>query len=857
MNRLKKGIVILLTVSLLLPGYHTLFETVIAEAKTFTRNEQDKAALEKFIKEQRALGSDVSQNIDDSDFYGWNADGRLVRISWNEKGLTGNLSFSDFPELEKLECNNNDLAGIDISQNTKLEILYCQNNRIRTLDLRKHTKLIMLYCKNNLIESLELSDSPELIDLDCSNNFLTDLNLKNNEKLELLHCSINNIKNLDLRSNILLDYFKADKKVNVTGLRGECESVRYCNNSFFDENGYRYMILTYYDEEEEFSFYEDDYYYSEFDEEYYAKSRICFITGYIGDNQQDVFVLPSTVVNPINDAKYQIVGIGDYVFAGHTEFKKVRLEEGFKFIGVGAFKGCNNLEDFFLPNGLKQIGDYAFAGCEKLSGLVFPPSLDYLALDFYKNTASKKVELYIYHDDKNEKQDDVVSKIIGSWWEEEHNTAILFEDINKRKDVIGVYTRENICYELHDDNTCAVLYVKDKTKERVSLPDKIIDETTGKEYTVTGIEEYAFYENKALKSITFPQSIKEIGECAFELCKSLESITIPCHVKKIKESTFSGCSSLKVVSIPEGVKEIKDTAFATCKRLGQVVIPKSVTSISDSAFEDCIITRLTFVTPKGSKAYNYAKKAGIMTSESTKIKFSPNNIEMYPTESILLYAYNAPGVVFKSSNKSVATISEYGQLKAKKTGKTTIIATVSGKNYKLPLQVYKKTTKNVLKIIYKRYVTKDMTDYEKIKAAHKWLIENVKYDKNAYYGRRLLKNSHDAKGAFETGIAVCDGYSKAFQKIMKHYGIPCKIISGRGDGFGHAWNLVKIKNKWYHVDCTFDDPIVLGRFNNKEVYYDNFLKTDKYMRNDSYSWNAKSYPKANSKKIDKKYRTKK
>lgn len=218
---------------------------------------------------------------------------------------------------------------------------------------------------------------------------------------------------------------------------------------------------------------------------------------------------------------------------------------------------------------------------------------------------------------------------------------------------------------------------------------------------------------------------------------------------------------------------------------------------------------------------------------------------------------NAPGIVLKSSNKSVATISGYGQLKAKKIGKTTITATVSGKKYKLPLRIYKRNTKNVLKIIYKRYVTKEMSDYEKIVAAHKWLIENVKYDPLVVKGTGRHKNGHDAKGALANGIAVCDGYAKAFQKIMKHYGIPCKVIYGIGDGGGHAWNLVKIKNKWYHIDCTFDDPVGDAKCDNREVFDWFFLKTDKYMRNNLHSWNANSYPKANSKKIDKKYRTKK
>ncbi len=73
-------------------------------------------------------------------------------------------------------------------------------------------------------------------------------------------------------------------------------------------------------------------------------------------------------------------------------------------------------------------------------------------------------------------------------------------------------------------------------------------------------------------------------------------------------------------------------------------------------------------------------------------------------------------------------------------------------------------------------------------------------------------------------------------------------------GGAHAWNIVKIKNKWYHVDCTYDDPIVNGSFNNRNVFLDFFLKTDKEMRI-THIWDYSAFPKCNSKKVNKSYRT--
>ena len=55
----------------------------------------------------------------------------------------------------------------------------------------------------------------------------------------------------------------------------------------------------------------------------------------------------------------------------------------------------------------------------------------------------------------------------------------------------------------------------------------------------------------------------------------------------------------------------------------------------------------------------------------------------------------------------------------------------------------------------------------------------------------------------QDGVAVCDGYCKAFQFFMDVLGIECEIQTGQN----HAWNRVKVGGQWYLVDCTWDDPI--------------------------------------------------
>ena len=197
----------------------------------------------------------------------------------------------------------------------------------------------------------------------------------------------------------------------------------------------------------------------------------------------------------------------------------------------------------------------------------------------------------------------------------------------------------------------------------------------------------------------------------------------------------------------------------------------------------------------------------------------------------------------------MAKVSSSGKVKAKKTGKATITATANGKKYKYKVTVLKKTEKNRVKQIIKVSVKKDMTKYEKIKAVHNWFIKNVKYDYYHYLSGNVPMVSHTAKGALLKKVAVCDGYAYAFQKVMKKLGIGCKFVVGTGGGGGHAWNMVKTGGKWYHVDVTFDDPIVNRSNANTTPYYTYFMKSSSVMKK-THSWKTSQYPKCTSKKYD-------
>ena len=66
----------------------------------------------------------------------------------------------------------------------------------------------------------------------------------------------------------------------------------------------------------------------------------------------------------------------------------------------------------------------------------------------------------------------------------------------------------------------------------------------------------------------------------------------------------------------------------------------------------------------------------------------------------------------------------------------------------------------------------------------------------------------DSRG--NSGGALCDGYSLAYEYLLQRAGINCIVVSGYAGPSAeetekHAWNLVQLDEEWYEVDATWDD----------------------------------------------------
>lgn len=203
-------------------------------------------------------------------------------------------------------------------------------------------------------------------------------------------------------------------------------------------------------------------------------------------------------------------------------------------------------------------------------------------------------------------------------------------------------------------------------------------------------------------------------------------------------------------------------------------------------------------------------------------------------------------VKWSSNKKSVATVSSKGKITAVGQGTATVTAKIGKKSYKCKVLVYHQTSsgnaavdKKVRSIINKE-IKPGMTDAEKVKAIHDYIIQNCSYD---YAHVDLEKDGYwsTAEGPLLKGKAICSGYSAAFHVCMDALNIPNSSIGGEvSDGTGHAWNMVQIDGNWYHIDLTFDDPTFPKKNTPKNidmfVSYEYFLVNDQKMIDDGRRW---------------------
>lgn len=103
--------------------------------------------------------------------------------------------------------------------------------------------------------------------------------------------------------------------------------------------------------------------------------------------------------------------------------------------------------------------------------------------------------------------------------------------------------------------------------------------------------------------------------------------------------------------------------------------------------------------------------------------------------------------------------------------------------------------------VYDELGLSEHTEIEKIRRIYAYICSHTEYDDEHDSSYKL---KYSAYAALINGKAVCQGYSALFYRMALDNGLECRVINGKAGSINHAWNSVRLGDKFYLLDATWD-----------------------------------------------------
>ena len=366
-----------------------------------------------------------------------------------------------------------------------------------------------------------------------------------------------------------------------------------------------------------------------------------------------------------------------------------------------AFRDCSALQEAYIADSVTSIGNYTFSGCTKLEKVHIPNTRQNIVDNmFYNCTSLKEINL-----------PETLTTIQGSAF---YNCDSLPEmELPKNVQIIesnAFYDCDGITKLVIPDSVTSI------GNNAFNSCELLSDVSLGT--GLTSIPEGCFANCPSLKEIVLPYRMQTIGAKAFNACTALTDVTIPRSVTTIGSQVFSYPAKMTIYGIAGTYaeiyandnsikfvnKEVKATQVALDKQevtLNRGASTRLVLSVTPSNFTDqvtwkCANTDIATIAEDGTLRANAVGTttvkvivgdvsasckvtvvqpvSSVYISGSSRISMeggtsSQLTVNVYPDT-----AFNK-AVKWESSDESIVSVSQTGEIKALKKGSARITVT--------------------------------------------------------------------------------------------------------------------------------------------------------------------------------------
>lgn len=126
-------------------------------------------------------------------------------------------------------------------------------------------------------------------------------------------------------------------------------------------------------------------------------------------------------------------------------------------------------------------------------------------------------------------------------------------------------------------------------------------------------------------------------------------------------------------------------------------------------------------------------------------------------------------------------------------------------SFLLPGPYVESDSEEIIKLA-KAITESSKTDMEKTSAIHDWIVCNIAYDTEAFFGNNI--HEYSSLETLNGKKAICNGYANLAAALNRAVGIKAKVVSGvatdSNGSYGHAWNETYVDGQWIIQDTTWD-----------------------------------------------------